>query len=73
MPSAEPTFRTYRVQSGDTLSAIAARFNTTVGALVNLNDLNEREPAPRRPGAADPELTLSAGSLDTRSSPRCAS
>ena len=38
--SAEPTFRTYLVQSGDTLSAIAARFDTTVGALVNLNDLS---------------------------------
>ena len=34
-----PTFRTYRVEPGDTLSAIAARFNTTVAALVNLNDL----------------------------------
>jgi LysM repeat protein len=40
-PAASPkeTFRTYRVESGDTLSAIAARFNTTVAALVNLNDL----------------------------------
>lgn len=37
--TAEPTFRTYRVESGDTLSAIAARFNTTVAELVNLNDL----------------------------------
>ena len=37
--SPKPTFRTYRVESGDTLSAIAARFNTTVAALVNLNDL----------------------------------
>lgn len=36
----EPTFRTYRVQSGDTLSAIAARFDTTVSAIVNLNDLD---------------------------------
>jgi len=38
--SAEPTLQTYTVQSGDTLSAIAARFNTTVAAIVNLNDLN---------------------------------
>ena len=38
--SAEPTLRTYTVESGDTLSAIAARFNTTVAAIVNLNDLN---------------------------------
>jgi LysM repeat protein len=34
------SFRTYRVKSGDTLSAIAARFGTTVSAIVNLNDLN---------------------------------
>ncbi len=38
VPSA--TFRTYRVQSGDTLSAIAARFDTTVAAIVNLNNLD---------------------------------
>jgi LysM repeat protein len=38
--SAEPEFQTYTVQSGDTLSAIAARFDTTVAAIVNLNDLN---------------------------------
>jgi LysM repeat protein len=38
--SAKPTFRTYTVESGDTLSAIAARFDTTVAAIVNLNDLN---------------------------------
>ena len=38
--SARPTFRIYRVRSGDTLSAIAARFDTTVAAIVNLNDLN---------------------------------
>ena len=38
--AAEPTFRTYTVESGDTLSAIAARFETTVAAIVNLNELN---------------------------------
>jgi LysM repeat protein len=38
--AAQPTFRTYTVQPGDTLSAIAARFDTTVAAIVNLNDLN---------------------------------
>jgi LysM repeat protein len=38
--SAEPTLRTYTIRSGDTLSAIAARYNTTVAAIVNLNDLN---------------------------------
>ena len=31
--------RTYQVRSGDTLSDIAARFHTTVAALVRLNDL----------------------------------
>jgi LysM repeat protein len=39
-PSAAPSFRTYLVQQGDTLSVIAARYDTTVAALVNLNDLN---------------------------------
>ena len=38
-PSAAPDFRIYRVEPGDTLSAIAARFDTTVSAIVNLNDL----------------------------------
>lgn len=37
--TAEPTFRIYEVKSGDTLSAIAARYDTTVAALVNLNNL----------------------------------
>lgn len=37
--AAEPTFRSYTVKSGDTLSAIAARYDTTVSAIVNLNDL----------------------------------
>ena len=45
-----PTFRTYTVATGDTLSAIAARFDTTVAAIVNLNDLEQREQPPRRPG-----------------------
>ncbi len=35
----EPTFRTYTVERNDTLSAIAARFGTTVQAIVNLNNL----------------------------------
>jgi LysM repeat protein len=34
-----PTFRTYVVKSGDTLSAIAARYDTTVQAIVDLNNL----------------------------------
>jgi LysM repeat protein len=38
--SAEPTLRTHTVRNGDTLSAIAARYDTTVAAIVNLNDLN---------------------------------
>jgi hypothetical protein len=37
--AAEPTFRSYTVRSGDTLSGIAARYDTTVAAIVNLNDL----------------------------------
>lgn len=41
-PSPAPTraFRTYVVQQGDTLSAIAAEFGTTVQALVDLNNLS---------------------------------
>ena len=31
---------TYTVQSGDTLSEIAARYGTTVNELVNLNEIN---------------------------------
>jgi LysM repeat protein len=38
-PTPTPEFRIYRVLAGDTLSAIAARFDTTVSAIVNLNDL----------------------------------
>jgi hypothetical protein len=37
------SFRTYRVTSGDTLSAIANRFDTTVTAIVNLNDLRDQD------------------------------
>lgn len=33
--------RTYRVRRGDTLSAIAARFDTTVRALVRLNNIED--------------------------------
>lgn len=35
----KPTFRTYKVRSGDTLSAIAGRFHTTVSAIVQLNHI----------------------------------
>jgi hypothetical protein len=43
-PTAAPTatrtaFRTYRVKAGDTLSAIASRFGTSIQALVNLNNI----------------------------------
>jgi LysM repeat protein len=34
-----PTFQTYRVRPGDTLSAIAAKYHTTVQAIVALNHL----------------------------------
>jgi LysM repeat protein len=37
----EPAEQTYRVRSGDTLSAIAQRFDTTVRALVRLNDIED--------------------------------
>lgn len=38
-PSAPTSYRTYRVQSGDTLVAIAARFGTTVKAIAELNGI----------------------------------
>ena len=38
-PPATPRPRTYKVRSGDTLSAIAARFGTTVAKLVALNNI----------------------------------
>jgi LysM repeat protein len=40
-PSPTPKQRTYRVRSGDTLIAIAARFGTTVKALRELNDIGD--------------------------------
>ena len=39
--TAAASYRTYRVKSGDTLSAIAGRFGTTVSAIVSLNDLSD--------------------------------
>ncbi len=44
-PAARPTaapMSTYRVQAGDTVSAIAARSGTTVQAIVSANNLNSR-------------------------------
>ena len=38
-PTPSPSYRTYIVQPGDTLSSIARRFNTTVDAIVRLNNL----------------------------------
>jgi LysM repeat protein len=38
-PSPKPGLQIYKVKPGDTLSAIAARFDTTVSAIVNLNNL----------------------------------
>lgn len=40
--SAPATGSTYTVRSADTVSAIAARFGTTVGAIIAANDLNAR-------------------------------
>jgi LysM repeat protein len=39
-PSPSPEGETYVVESGDTLSAIAQRFDTTVEAIVDANDLD---------------------------------
>ena len=39
-PSPTPEPRTYKVKRGDTLSAIAARFGTTVKAIVALNEID---------------------------------
>ncbi len=38
-PTPRPTVHTYRVQSGDTLSSIAARFGTTAQAIANANGI----------------------------------
>jgi LysM repeat protein len=39
-PAPAETFRTYRVASGDTLSAIAAEFGTTSRAIADLNGIS---------------------------------
>jgi LysM domain len=36
-----PSYRLYTVKSGDTLSAIATTFNTTVAAIVSLNNISD--------------------------------
>ena len=40
-PTPAASYRTYRVKSGDTLSAIANRFCTSVSAIVSLNHLSD--------------------------------
>ena len=40
-PAPAPNGETYEVQSGDTLSAIAERFGTTIDALVEANELDD--------------------------------
>jgi LysM repeat protein len=40
-PTPKPTFRTYTVRPGDTLSGIASRFHTTVTRLANLNNISD--------------------------------
>jgi len=39
--AAAPSFRLYTVKSGDTLGAIATTFNTTVSAIMNLNNISD--------------------------------
>ena len=39
-PAATRAFRTYRVQPGDTLSAIASRFGVSIQSIVNLNNIS---------------------------------
>jgi hypothetical protein len=39
-PSPTPVLRTYKVKRGDTLIRIAARYGTTVKALIKLNDID---------------------------------
>jgi LysM repeat protein len=39
-PSPTPELRTYKVKRGDTLIRIAARYGTTVRALIKLNDID---------------------------------
>jgi LysM repeat protein len=38
-PTPRPTYRTYTVKPGDTLSGIATKFHTTVSALASLNHI----------------------------------
>lgn len=40
-PQATATGQTYAVESGDTISSIAKRFDTTVDAIVDANDLED--------------------------------
>jgi LysM repeat protein len=40
-PSPTPELRTYKVKRGDTLIKIAARFDTTVRALIKLNNIDD--------------------------------
>lgn len=71
----EPT--TYVVQAGDTLSAIARRFETTVAVLLELNNLDNpnviyvgqtlvvRAPATPTPGSTVPEATATTAPTPT--------
>jgi LysM repeat protein len=40
-PAPKPTYRTYVVKAGDTLSGIASRFHTTVTKIANLNHISD--------------------------------
>jgi LysM repeat protein len=43
LPPAQPTTTTYVVRSGDSLSGIAVRFNTTTSTLAQLNNIVNRD------------------------------
>lgn len=40
VPTPEPTYTTYKIKSGDTLSGIAAKFGTTVNKLAQINNIS---------------------------------
>src|SRR4051794_25888590 len=66
-PSPTPETTTYRIQTGDTLSLIASRYHTTIGALMRLNNLSNPQLVVIGQTLLVPKTTSSAAS--TESSP----